>query len=76
MRYADQTNYTVTEDDVAELLRDTYAVLGREGYNPSPEDVKTWMKLCDVNQDGKVEYQDYEYFVVKSLERSGLDLYD
>jgi hypothetical protein len=34
------------------------------------------MKLCDVNQDGKVEFQEYEYFVVKSLERSGLNLYD
>lgn len=34
------------------------------------------MKLCDVNRDGKVEYQDYEFFVVKSLERSGMDLYD
>lgn len=29
MRYADQTAYTVTEDDVPDLLRDTYAVLGR-----------------------------------------------
>ena len=34
------------------------------------------MKLCDINQDGKVEYQEYLYFVVTSLERSGLDLYD
>jgi Ca2+-binding EF-hand superfamily protein len=67
MRYANPVEYTVTEDQVADLLRDTYAVLGREGYNPSREDVKTWMKLCDVNQDGKVEFQEYEYFVVKSL---------
>lgn len=57
MQYADPSEYTVTESDVHDLLRDTYAVLGREGYNPSRDDVQTWMKLCDVNQDGKVEYQ-------------------
>lgn len=55
--YADPVDYTVTEADVPSLLRDTYAVLGREGYDPSPEDVRTWMKLCDVNNDGKVEFQ-------------------
>lgn len=76
LRYASPQTYTIVESDVADLLKDTYAVLGREGYEPSPDDVKTWMKLCDVNQDGKVEFQEYEYFVVKSLERSGLSLYD
>jgi hypothetical protein len=29
MAYADPVNFTVTEDDVPGLLRDTYAVLGR-----------------------------------------------
>lgn len=76
MAYADPTEYTVTKADVQGLLRDTYSVLGREEYEPSSDDVDTWMKLCDVNQDGKVEYQEYEYFVIKSLERSGLNLYD
>ena len=49
MTHADKTDYTVTEDQVADLLRDTYAVLGRDGYEPSSEDVRTWMKLCDIN---------------------------
>ena len=75
MTYANQEDYTVTEAEVPSLLSDTYAVLGREDYYPSQEDTKAWMRLCDVNNDGKVEFQDYEYFVVKSLERSGLDLY-
>lgn len=76
MTYADPNEFNVTEADVPNLLTDTYAVLGRQGYIPSRQDVQTWMKLCDVNQDGKVEFQEYEYFVVKSLERSGLDLYE
>lgn len=76
LRYANPVEYTVVEADVADLLRDTYQVLGREGYVPSSDDVRTWMKLCDVNQDGKVEFQDFEHFVVNSLERSGLNVYD
>jgi hypothetical protein len=54
MHFADPVEYTVTEQDVPNLLTNTYAVLGRENYIPTPEDVQTWMKLCDVNQDGKV----------------------
>ena len=54
MNYADPNDYTVTEADVPGLLSDTYAVLGREGYHPSGEDTRAWMKLCDVNNDGKV----------------------
>lgn len=71
LKYADKVTYSVTEREVPDLLTDTYAVLGREGYEPTSDDVQAWMKLCDVNKDGKVEFQDYEYFVVKSLERSG-----
>ena len=54
LRYADAQHYFVTENEVADLLSDTYAVLGREGYVPSRDDVSAWMKLCDVNNDGRV----------------------
>lgn len=54
MAYADPAEYTVTKADVRGLLKDTYSVLGRSDYDPSEEDIDTWMKLCDVNQDGKV----------------------
>jgi hypothetical protein len=33
------------------------------------------MKLCDGNGDGDVEYEEYEYFVVRSSERSGVTVY-
>lgn len=76
MKYADPQTYSITQDEVGYLLSDTYAVLGREGYEPSEDDIIAWMKLCDVNNDGRVEFQEYEFFVVKSLERSGMNLYD
>lgn len=54
LRYADPQTYSITEAEVADLLTDTYAVLGREGYQPSRDDISAWMKLCDVNGDGRV----------------------
>ena len=49
--------------------------MGRKGYRPNQEDVRVWMKLCDGNGDGQVEYEEYEHFVVRSLERSGYQIY-
>lgn len=66
------SHFTITLNGVAELLAETYEVLGRKGYRPSEEDVRVWMRLCDGNGDGHVEYAEYEYFVARSLERSGL----
>lgn len=68
--YADM-HFTITEKEVPQVLAETYETLGRKGYRPSNEDVTVWMKLCDSNGDGHVEYAEYEYFVVRSLERSG-----
>ena len=54
MKYADPQTYSITQNEVGYLLSDTYAVLGREGYEPSEDDIIAWMKLCDVNNDGRV----------------------
>jgi hypothetical protein len=72
--YAD-SHFTITINSVGGLLAETYEVLGRKGYRPSEEDVRVWMRLCDGNGDGHVEYAEYEYFVARSLERSGLEIY-
>lgn len=73
-KHADARN-TITAERVPELLAETYETLGRKGYRPNGEDVKVWMKLCDGNGDGHVEYEEYEYFVVRSMERSGFAVY-
>lgn len=54
-KYAD-SNQTITAKEVPDLLGETYETLGRKGYRPNGEDVKVWMKLCDSNSDGHVEY--------------------
>lgn len=53
------SHFTITADSVAALLGETYEVLGRKGYQPSAEDVRVWMRLCDGNADGHVEYAEY-----------------
>lgn len=71
-KYRNVTTNTITKEKVSSLLNETYSALGRNGYYPSEEDVNVWMKLCDTNSDGHVEEAEYEYFVVRALERSGV----
>jgi hypothetical protein len=54
--YADN-QFTITDYQVPAVLSKTYECLGRKGYKPNQEDVKVWMKLCDGNGDGHVEYE-------------------
>jgi hypothetical protein len=36
-------------------------------YNPSVDDVRSWMQMTDENQDGKVSLEEYEHLVLRSL---------
>jgi hypothetical protein len=51
------------------VLGETYELFGKRNFNPSTEDVRIWMKLCDKNKDGVVEWADYEYFLMRTYER-------
>ena len=42
--------------------------MGVEDYNPSIGDVKSWIKMTDVDEDGKVGLDEYEFLVIRSLE--------
>ncbi len=33
---------------------ETYEIFGKKNFNPSTEDIKIWMKLCDKNKDSIV----------------------
>lgn len=54
--YVDKNN-TITANEVPDVLAETYEMLGRKGYRPSAEDVKVWLKMCDGDGDGHVEYR-------------------
>ncbi|KAM3136130.1 hypothetical protein pb186bvf_011752 [Paramecium bursaria] len=53
----------ITEDEVGPLLIETYKTMGMN-YTPTQEDIRSWMKMTDTNDDGQVsldEYEDLEY---------------
>ena len=36
-------------------------------YDPTSDDVNTWIKMTDSDNDGKVTLEDYENLVLRSL---------
>lgn len=43
-------------------------------YNPTQEDVKSWMRMTDLNDDGQVSLEEYEDLVIRSLQHAGIQL--
>ena len=48
--------------------------MGITNYLPSQEDVKSWIKMTDVNDDGKISLDEYEFLVLRSLEKAGIKI--
>jgi hypothetical protein len=44
-------------------------MMGKNKFSPNEEDVKIWMKLCDMKKNGVVEWASYENFVKRLMER-------
>jgi Ca2+-binding EF-hand superfamily protein len=45
-------------------------------FEPNQEDIRSWMKMTDLDGDGKVSLQDYENLIIRSLERVGIKIFD
>ena len=61
----------ITSDEVGPLLRETYKSMGKN-YNPNNRKIRLWLKMADINQDGKVDIHDYEKLIELSLLKSGI----
>ena len=48
----DRSGY-LSENEIPELLKETYNLLGMT-YNPTQEDIDSWMAMTDLDGDGKV----------------------
>lgn len=46
----------VTEQIAGKVLIETYDFFGKKNFKPTEGDVKIWMKLCDRNKDGVVDW--------------------
>ena len=61
----DRSGY-LSENEIPELLKETYSLLGMT-YNPTQEDIDSWMAMTDLDGDGKVNLEDYERLIIASL---------
>ena len=48
--------------------------MGVDNYEPSIEDVKSWIKMTDIDEDGKIGFDEYEYLVLRSFEQAGIKI--
>lgn len=67
----DSTGY-ITEEEVGPLLTATYKHMGVH-YVPTEKDIADWIKMTDLDGDGKVSLEEYEYLIANSLKAAGVD---
>lgn len=66
---------TLTIKEVGPLLTETYKeTMGIPDFQPSLEDVTSFMDLVDRDEDGIVNMQDYEYYILNSLKEAGIKI--
>ena len=53
--------------EISTILSDIYRGLSNKPYTPTSFDVDTYSKVCDINKDGRVTYQDIEDCCIKYL---------
>jgi len=46
----------ISEAEAGNLMSLTYGLLGKKSLVPKTEDIKIWIKLCDRNKDGVVDW--------------------
>lgn len=62
------------KEEVRLLLVETYKQMGMNDFNPTGEDVDSFMELVDSNQDGQITLEDYENYIVRSLKEAGIKI--
>ncbi|CAD8076162.1 unnamed protein product [Paramecium sonneborni] len=66
---------SITSDEVRGLLIETYKQAGVKNYEPTDQDLKEWMNMTDTNGDGLISLEEFEDLVIRSLQSSGIEIY-
>ena len=69
----DQSGF-LDEEEIPNLMIETYKSMGINNYAPSKEDIRSWLAMGDTNKDGKVSLQEYEELIIRSLRNAGIKL--
>lgn len=66
---------TLTIEEVGPLLVETYKeTMGMPDFNPTTEDVTSFMDMVDTDHDGIIYLQDYEQYILQSLIDAGIKI--
>lgn len=61
-------------NEVGALLIETYRQMGMTNFQPTAEDINSFMDLVDRDHDGIVNLEDYEAYILKSLKDAGIKI--
>lgn len=59
------------EYEIPQILIDTYEAMGVV-YTPTEQDVKNYINMMDLDNDGRISRYEYEIFLLKALEQRGM----
>ncbi len=66
---------SLTMDEVGPLLVETYKeTMGMPDFQPTEEDVASFMDLVDTDHDGIIRMEDYEQYILQSLIDAGIKI--
>ncbi|CAD8063114.1 unnamed protein product [Paramecium sonneborni] len=64
----------ITYDEVPKLLIETHKLISDEKYEPTKEEIDSWMNMTDLNKDKKVNIHEFQVLILKALQAQGIDL--
>ena len=70
----DRSGY-LTEDEIPGILIETYKEMG-QSFNPTKDDIRSWMQMSDANRDGRVSLDEFEHLVITSLLKCGIQPFE
>lgn len=46
-----------------------------QNYQPTKDDIKSYMKMVDTDGDGKITLGEFEEIILRSLKNAGFEIY-
>ena len=70
-KYDLNKNGYLEDFEIPQILIDTYEAM-RVEYSPTTEDVLNYIKMMDIDEDGKISRTEYELFLLQALHNRGV----
>ncbi|CAD8067018.1 unnamed protein product [Paramecium sonneborni] len=64
----------ITYDEVPKLLIETNKLISDEKYEPTKEEIESWISMTDLNKDKQVSLNEFQVLILKTLQIQGIDL--